>query len=599
MNIKNIIYSLTLLTMTGFVCASCSEWGDHFDEEKIGSLSVESYDGDIVSYMKNTAVVSSMSGLFEKSGIYDSVFVDKNYTFIVCNNDIYNAGISSVSNQKTFAENSVSDISVSPSSLTAGFGIHTRSGKNVWVYTPTGSVKLDDYNITKTVKTNNGYVYYVDGVIPVRLSVYEYLKTLGTDYSKFKQLVANYEETYFDKEHSAVKGVDDAGNTVYDTVWTTRNTLMDRFTSSGLDYWNMRNESFVSTMFIPTNVQIDKAVSSAMDSIPVWLNREATSADRVKFEKWIVRACFSNQRLEPTSVTKDASNFACVGGYQKIIDTQKDETKYESIEPAYWSPKVQTVDINKKVNLSNGAAYYCTNLKIPNHVVIYRVKSRFYELWNNMTDAQKGKYFRWNHWTEPMVINDCQGEFTLSATLPTIYYHELTAIPDSEAIADSLHCSVNYDGLVYNQTNNKIYECNLPAGEYYLRMGFKHSLTYSLSIYFNDSLLVKDMVMYAQGSNYHFDRGAASEIPHYASGAIAYPEGFNPDDWMELNAKAIAYDTDGYTVGIVNLKHSGNFTIKIDSYDDSYLYQNTGRNKNNVTQLMMYHWCLRPTVNNY
>ena len=170
-----------------------------------------------------------------------------------------------------------------------------------------------------------------------------------------------------------------------------------------------------------------------------------------------------------------------------------------------------------------------------------------------MSDAQKAQYFRWTNWVNPLVCNDAQSPFTLSETLPTMYYHVLTAVPTQEAISaatatdsltksrnllasaqvtlDSLStivspdsltqaaidsltssidslallipqqesfaagvkesdylCSVEYDGLLYNSedANYGLVECNLPAGEYNLRMGFKHSLTYSLSIYFND-----------------------------------------------------------------------------------------------------------------
>lgn len=577
---------------------SCSEWGDHYNEAAITTDKIEVYRGDIVSYMRNNADVSQFSSLLQQAGIYDSVFTDKQYTFIVSDNSTLSTA-DAITDVKRFANYSVSDIAVAPYDLVDGLGIHTRTGKNVWVFGSGSTAKLDDYDITKIVKTDNGYIYYINGVLPIRQSAYEYLQSLGDDYSTFKALVARYDSRVFDKEHSAVTGVNNEGMTTYDSVFVIENELMDRYTADGIATWNMRDEQYVTTMFIPNNIQIANAINDALENIPDWLGREATAADREKFEKWIVRASFADQRFDDEDVSIRGNDFFCVSGYQKIVDRQADVTKYKSIDGAYRRPRIQRVNVNSRVNLSNGSAYFCTNLKIPNHVVIYRVKSRFYELWNAMTAKQKEQYFRWDHWIDPMIINDCQGEFQLSETLPTMYYHELTAIPDEEAIRDSLHCSVEYDGLLYDPENDAVKECNLPAGEYYLRMGFKHSLTYSVSIYFNDSLLVKDMVLYAQGSNFHFDRGAASEVPHYGEGGIAYPENFDPDDWMELDPKAIAYDTDGYTVGIVRLKRNGNFRIKIDSYDNSYRYQNTGRNKNNITQLMMYHWCLRPTINNY
>ena len=65
-----------------------------------------------------------------------------------------------------------------------------------------------------------------------------------------------------------------------------------------------------------------------------------------------------------------------------------------------------------------------------------------------MTAEQQSQYFRWSKWVEPMICNDAQGEFTLSETLPTMYYHVLTAIPSPEAIlaasaTDSLTKSQN------------------------------------------------------------------------------------------------------------------------------------------------------------
>lgn len=593
---KHIFYFLPILVAV--VVASCSsDWDDHFDDGGIKTADLEIYNGDIVSYMRSTADVSQMSQLLEQNGIYDSTFTTSDYTFIVCSNEVYNSSNAN----RTFAENSVSNQAVAPSGLTDGFGISTRSGKYVWVYGNGLNAQLDVAHIVKAVKTNNGYVYYVDQPIPVRQSVYEYLKSLGSDYSEFKALVEKYEQRWFDREHSSVVGVDNAGMTVYDSIWTTRSELMDRYTDQGVPTWNMRDENYVTTMFIPNNTQVTTAISNALDSIPLWLNREATQADREKFEQWIVKACFVNRRLSDSEVERTAADFTCVDGYQMVIDEQADETSYKEVTPAYWRPSVQTVNTGSRVDLSNGEAYYTTNLKIPNHIVIFRVKSRFYELWNAMTPAQQSQYFRWTNWINPMVINDCQGEFTLSPSLPTMYYHELTAEPSAEAIADSLTCSVDYDGLTYDANTDQVQEVHLPAGEYYLRMGFKHSLKYSVSIYFNDSLLVKDMGLNGQGSNFHFDRGAASEVPHYGTAGIVYPEGFDVDYWQSLDPKAIAYDTDGYIVGIVRLKQSGNFHITVSSFDNAQNYPQGSmqRNKNNIQQLMMYHWCLRPTSNNY
>ena len=597
--IRNKIFKIACLCLILAKLYSCKDaWDEHYSPTEMVSENFTIWSGDIESYIKGQSELTDIASLLNSEGMFEETAGSNGYTFIVCNNDVFK--LRTQTSDAQFARNSVSDVSVSPSKLVEGFGIYTRLGKNVWVSDKNGELYLDDFKLIKRVKATNGYVYIVDGAIPVRKSVYEMLKGLGSEYSTFKSLVQRYEESYFNKELSTPNGIDKMGNTTYDTVMSIRNTLMDRYTADGLKMWDMRSEDFVSTMFIPNNQLIDKAIKSALDSIPLWLGRTATNDDRIKFEKWIVRACFVNSRLTSEQVSPAGADLRCVGGYQQVIDKTQDALNYKAIDVAYWRPKVQKADYNNGIALSNGVAYYLTDFKIPNHVVIYRVKSKFYELWGAMTSAQREKYFRWTNWIEPSILNDAQSEFTLSATLPTMYYHVLTAIPSPEAIADSLMCSVTYDGLLYNSATNKLKEVYLPAGEYYLRMGFKHSLRYSVNIWFNDTLQVENMVLYAQGSNFHFDRGSVSDLDYYGSSSIGFAEGYDWRDWIEKDPKAVAYDTDGYQVGIVTIPRSGNFTITIESKDDSYLYDPTnGRTKNNVTQLMMYHWCLRPTSNNY
>ena len=583
---------------------ACSEWNDHYEESQLATSHIEVYDGDVASFMKSDSNFGLISALFQETGVYESMKPDGKYTFIVCDNAVFSK--SEITDKPRFANYCVADLAISPAQLSEGFGIRTRANKNIWVYGTGSSLRLDDFNVVKTVKAANGYIYVIDGVLPIRYSVYEYLQSLGDDYSLFKQFVADEEATMFDAEHSTPIGISDEGQTVYDSLMITVNSLADRYTEDGIQQWNMRDEAYLTTMFIPNNALIEKAMKSALDSIPSWLYREPTAADTLKFRQWIVRACFADRRIAASELSADAPIFASTTGYQRVEDKQADRITYKSVDPAYWLPARQTVDTGHAVSLSNGLAYYCTDLKIPNHVVIYRVKNRLYQVWNAIPEEQLNTYFRWTNWTMPRILENAQGEFKLTddPRWPTIYYHVLTAEPTADAVRDSLMCSVEYDGLMYNETDNTVRECRLPAGEYYLRMGFKHSLTYSLSMYFNDRLLVKDMVMNAQASNFHLDRSGASDIPRYGALYAGYPEGYDPAEWLGVNESASAYDTDGYTVGLVTLEKNGNFTIRIESADNAYRYpyalgdvtQRTGKN---VAQLMMYHWCLRPTINNY
>ena len=615
-------FTAWILSALSVVAVSCSDkWDDHYDVRDITSASadIEVYSGDVVSYLKSQPTLSEITGLFEKTGIMETLPADGQYTLVVCEND--NLDMSKIENDTAFVKNSISDTPVSPDKFAENFGILTRyetlyDKKNLRVYLREEGTYIDDYKLYKQVKTDNGYVYYIDGTIIPRESVYEYLKSLGEDYSLFKDLVARYEEEYFDRENSTPDGVDDMGNTYYsDSVISVRNTLMDRYTQNGISYWNMRSENFTTTMFVPNNAIIEKALNDAYTNLPIWLNRAVTAADTAKFEKWVVEACFANRRLSREEVSAGAPDFYAVGGYVRTIDESQDLEEYNLSDSAYWRPSVQLVDPTRCDTLSNGLVYYLSDFKIPNHVVIYRVKTRFYQIWAAMSDAQKAQYFRWTNWVNPLVCNDAQSSFTLSETLPTMYYHVLTAVPSQEAILaatatdsltksrnllasaqvtlDSLSTIVSPDSLTQTAIDSLTFSIDsltllIPQQESFAA-GVKES-----------DYLCKDMSMAAQGSNFHFDRGGASEMTFYGPLSVTYPEGFDAQAWFELDPKSVAYDTDGYQVAVVNIPQDGNFRIRVESSDMASIITSTiDRSKNNVSQLMMYHWCLRPTVNNY
>lgn len=628
-NVKSLA---TLLCIGALTMVGCSdEWDDHYDTvDSLETTSeVEVFDGAVDTYIAGQSDLSSMKSMFDQHGLTSAMKAGNYCTVIVTENEHIKA--EDALGDSLFACNLVSEMPVAPTTLVPDFGIYMKSGKNLWVTTDSeGKVFLNEQAVTKVVKTTNGYVYYVESLMSCQRSVYEYIQSLGDEYSIFKSLIAEFEEPYFNAELSTPSGVDEMGNTVYsDSVIDIRNTLMDRFTESGLATWNMRSESFQSTVFIPSDELIERAYRTALDSIPAWLNRSVTAADSLKFRKWMLSSFFVDRQLSPEEVSADVEGqFECVGGYIEELDEVLDSRTYTEYEAAQWKPSVQIVDYTQPIKLANGVVYMLTDYKIPNHVVIWRAKARFYQVWSALEtkeergwdDAKKkpveGGYFKWTDWVEPAVVSDAQSAFELSATLPTMYYHVLTAMPSAQAQADSSLVGVEYVGLMYNaeERDYGLKEVSLPAGEYYLRMGFKHSLRYSISIYFGDAdeeltdehLCVKDMSMIATGSNFHFDRGGAMEgLDFFGSESIGYPEYFDWRWWYDqdpdLYQKASAYDTDGYQVAIVTIDKPGNFKIKVTSKDCAELYsQGTqDRTKGDVYQLMMYHWTLRPTKNNY
>lgn len=68
----------------------------------------------------------------------------------------------------------------------------------------------------------NGYLYLLDQAINAPRSMYEIIENLGEDYSIFREMILSRNVLTFDRDASKVVGVDNTGNTVYDSVFTVR-----------------------------------------------------------------------------------------------------------------------------------------------------------------------------------------------------------------------------------------------------------------------------------------------------------------------------------------------------------------------------------------
>ena len=181
------IFPLVVL-MGGMVAASCSgDWDDHYDQQDVtivNGTNVNSYQGDIASYLASAGDATKAMAVLQSQGVFNDTKENGQYTFVICDDAHFDE--SKIVDAKRFAQLSVADMGVMPSKLVNGYNIETRAGKSIWVYDD--GKQLDKHNITKIVKTNNGYVYYIDGMLEVHPSAYELLMSLGDEYSTFKQL---------------------------------------------------------------------------------------------------------------------------------------------------------------------------------------------------------------------------------------------------------------------------------------------------------------------------------------------------------------------------------------------------------------------------
>lgn len=586
---SHLNYSLqTLLAAVVLLFTSCgSEWSDHYDLSAIESTEqVEVYHGTAAQWLQQDASLSRIQSLLSQTGYLDAAAdAQASVTLIVTpNSAIAGAGEEALAD-KLYPASCISNFAVAPNQCTSGRGILTLTGKNVWVTRQDdGLLLFNDQPVSRVIKTDNGYVYYVSGVIPVQPSMCDYVKSLGPEYSFFKNLVQEFED------------------------------ILYRYDSEGQPIWDLWSEAYQSTLLIPNDELLRASYDSALVNVLRWNNRAATPQDSLKFRRWLLTSCFIAERLAPKDIpVADDALVDCVGGYVRSVNEATDQVIYKSFDTPQWKPTVQQVDLNSMVKLSNANAYQLLSLRIPNNVVIHRVKDRFSDIWSAMSASQRGETFEWHNLTSPSIITNLLTAYTITPDLPTIYYNALTAAPTEEAMQTGEPVWLDFHGATYNSTDKTfgVQSVWLPAGEYNLRMGFNNSCYYSVDIYFADEdeefsaqNLVRSNLSLQEAANSgaRLDRGGATSIDYYGNEALGYPEYFDWQEYYNLgNEKAQAYDTDGYQIATVRLKHDGRFKIRIASSQISSLYRRgtQDRTRGDVYQFLVYHWCLRPTRNNY
>lgn len=567
---KKNYFILLFLLLFSFACND--KWDDHYSSKdiEINNEAIKVVSSSAIEYISTDDELKMISELFENEGIFDMMKTkDQFFTILVYPDEVMSTV--TIDDPEYFAKTCLSDLAFTPTKLTDGFSIKMWNGKylGVSVVEKVGGkeIYIAGSKVKSIVKVNDGYIYLMESPIYAPKSLYEYLNDLGEDYSLFKELIFSYEEKVFDKNNSIPIGVDPTGNTVYDSVFVIKNVLMDRYDSGGKETWNMRSEFYSSTMLIFSNDLIENALENAYHYVRVALNREPNANDSTKFKEWIIKAAFYDRILTPADLNGTTDIYS-VSGYQ--------EGSSASTSGVQWRPTVQQVNTANPVTLSNGVAYYVEWFKIPNNVVIYRIKNRFY-IWENCSEEEKQLYFNWMNIGNVDIYDN--GGFGPIGPWPKIYYKCLRGYPTDEAYEQKLPVGVECTGIALNE-DGTISVVMVPPGEYYLRMGFKSDkLPWRLDIYFNDQLVAT-----------RFDPNAG----HFDRYGVGHPEGYIWRDWYNTDKKAENYDRDGAEVGVVLQGGTEPSPIKINmiSYD---LTQGTGsRNR-----LIIYHWCLRPTENNY
>ena len=570
-NMKNV-FKIMALCMVALPFAACSELDDD-DYYKNTSSSVQNDEMKIVNmsseeYIKSRSDLSDMNALFEANNVYKTLD-EKNQvsTILVVTNDNFKKPEDKKADYVT--KSHVSDIAISPSNMHDGERLMMWHGKYVTIDIDSlgqqgyivNHIMLNNAAVKEAIKTNSGYVYVISDMITTPTSLYDYINNLDDNYSIFKNLVLSSGSFEFDKKNSKTIGVNDQGNTVYDSVFVYKNSF---FSAKNFD---MNSESLTATMLLFSNDVINQAMADAkarLDSWGLYRNQDT-------LRHWILKAAFFNKRYAADEIqTTDTNDLSSIYGEQ-------------------WRTNVQKVDAQNPIQLSNGIVYKVTKLHLPTNLLIYRLKDYFY-YYENCDDAQKASYFN----AINMDFKSCDTEvdaWTPWAGVWPLHQNRVLRYNKSADIADEQGWELDFTPIMLT-ADGTIRPYLVPPGAYRLAMGFVQNVGMSIKVQVlvNGTPVAKSGDIYLGSSTtYHYDRG--NTLPN------TYPEGYNASYVAEKgqNKKAGNYDTDGgpilNEVIIPDVKGDGSpvqIQLKI-----------TCDNWSGKTNMKFHHWCMRPTVNNY
>lgn len=577
---------LKTMTAKAFACGlmamalgACSELEDK-DHYGDSTTAIDNAELKIVKmssqqYMEQRADLSNMNKLFADQGIYDELNTKGQLsTMLVVTDDKFKQPEGEAEDQTFVTRSHVSDVSISPANLHNGDRLMMWHGKYVNVTMDSlgqaghivDHILFNNAAVQEVVQTNNGYIYVISDMINTPTSLSDYINNLEDNYSIFREMVLSSGGKVFDKQNSKAIGVNEEGNTVYDSVFIYTNK---HFEDVGFD---MNSESLTATMLLYSNDVINAAMADAHERLAKWGLERSDSI----IKQWILDAAFFNKRYTAEELQNSEAN------------------DIKSIFGKQWRTNAHQIDAASATELSNGIVYEVKKLHLPNNLLMYRLKDWFY-YYENCTDEQKAEYFKMTN----MAFSKCNTDVAAWSPLPGAWpLHEdrvLILKPGDDGTQGNL--ALDFTPIKLSQKaegGTEVTPFCIPPGSYRLAMGFKQNqnMTIRVKVFVEgqtEPVATSSDIILGSATTYHYDRGAT--LPD------RYPEGYDPSVVQSMggSSKSGNYDTDGGPIideVTIPDVHGDNSAVRI-------VIRIEADNWNDQTSMTLCHWCLRPTVNNY
>ncbi len=530
-----------LLAASLFLIVSCSDdWDKHYD----GNTTIEDISPlNLQEYFESAEDYTRFYNLLKNTGTIDELGRDQ-YLTVWAIKDV-NYDISPVDDvlDTLLATYHVGNLAFGLADLKDGLRIMGLNGVYVTIREKEDGFYVNQNQILSTKRFQNGVVHEIPALMRPLGNLFEYLKDLGDDYSIIRDSILFYNEIVFDLENSIPKGIDLTGNPTYDSAWVETNPLFETI--------DLRSEAKEITMFLPDNNVIKECFETMHEQYKL-MGKTFGQSDTLLAINWIKEAMFID----------------------KIVENYHAQTDLNSPFDRVWRTSVQQVDEDNFEELSNGRVYKVNKLKIPNNVIINRIKSllRYYDYLSD-EDKESGKVYLAKGvkpGEDGVVRLDVN---TFDKFDDNFQYYVVIVKGD---INSDEELSLDFPPLDYNAETETVSVMRVPPGEYNLHMGFRSSAHPYVNIYFQS------------GSDFVSDDAEAVQQDIWIQSS-------NPWNYDRVNdtQDRDKWDGIGGLVGVVNVEGEGMETFRI-KVEFSKLYPDA-----TSKQMQIYHWALVPTSNNY
>ncbi|MFA9392145.1 MAG: fasciclin domain-containing protein [Prolixibacteraceae bacterium] len=524
---------LLLILVLVFTLFSCSDkWDEYYateDNEEISPLSL--YD-----YFEGEPAYSKFFELLKDQGVADQLSADQELTVWAVKDELYDISVAGSIEHRLVAQYHVNHLMLKRSDFKHGLRIPMLNGIYLTITLKGDESMVNGVNILSGRRFKNGVVYEIESVLKPLTNMLDYILLLDDSYSMLRDSVAFYNKQTFDKKNSTPIGVDLTGNTLYDSVFYTYNPMFDTI--------DISSEFEQLTMFLPNNEVISGALQKLNDQYKL-MGKTLALYDSTLAMTWIRQAIFQK---------------GIITDYGSVLDLTSPFGKV-------WRTSVQHIDEASVQQLSNGIVYNLTELKIPNNVIIDRIKSlvHYYEYLS--PEQQTALYTLKGATTFQILKGD---ESPVSG-----FYYWLFEVVGNEDLKDEF--SVEFTPLDFNIESGEVSIMKVPPGEYNLYMGFRSKGHPYVDIYFHS------------GAEAIPDNWApvATEIP------AANSTPWNYDRVNETDPNIKKWNGLGGLVGVVNVTGNEMSTFRIKVKFNKL--EAIGASK----KMQLYHWTLKPTENNY